>query len=272
MVWTDVVQFFVVVAAAITAGVYLLGNTVGGLSEIVNKAAVFGKLQVFDFRLDQVLELTIWTGIFGSTFNTLASHGTDQMNTQRILSCRTASDARKAVLWSSLSQAFVLLLLCLGLALFCYYRQNTQSLQEYTLEVRTSNVFPIFIATVLPSGLKGLLVVGLLAAAISSMSSALAALSQTTARSLYMESGSRKGETGKPQVTDWSNLHLRLGNYPGIGSMVFHVDHIDRHCHKCGFKNNQASRMAPCWEHCSWRFYLTTGMVEVWSFQFLLPY
>ena len=200
VVWTDVLQFLAVLAAAIAAGVYLLGNTVGGFSQIISKATEFGKLQVFDFRLDQVLELTIWTGIFGSTFNTLASHGTDQMNTQRILCCRTASDARKAVLWSSLSQVFVLLLLSLGLALFCYYRQNVDSLQDYTLEVSASNIFPIFIATALPSGLKGLLVVGLLAAAISSMNSALAALSQTTARSLYTGTGSREGEIGRPQV------------------------------------------------------------------------
>ena len=187
VVWTNVLQFVVFVVAVLAAGVYLVSQTTGGLDEILRRAAEAGRTRLFDFRTDLVLELTIWTGLLGSTFNTLASHGADQMNAQHIFCCRNVNDAKKSMLWSSLSQVFVLLLLCMGLGLFCYYLQHEDDLNRYAAAAGRARVFPIFIATVLPAGLKGLLVVGLLAAAISSLSAALAALAQTTVRTLYVD-------------------------------------------------------------------------------------
>jgi Na+/proline symporter len=181
VIWTDVIQIVVVVVAAVAAGIFLITQTSGGLAEIFRRASDTGRLRLFDFRFDHLLELTIWTGLFGSTFNTLASHGADQMNTQRLFCCRGPGEARKAILWSSLSQVVVLLLLCLGLGLFCYWEQHTDEFLERTFfGMGQKYAFPVFIAAAMPAGLKGLLVIGLLAAAISSLNSALAALSQTT--------------------------------------------------------------------------------------------
>ncbi len=202
VVWTDVLQFVVLVVAALAAGIYLVMETTGGFGEIFRQASEASKLRVFDFRLDQMLELTIWTGIFGSTFNALASHGADQMNTQRILSCRSAAQARLAVLWSSLSQLFVFLLLCIGISLWCYYSEHAAELKEYSFGIPRHQIFPIFIATVLPAGLKGLLVIGLFAASISSLNSALAALAQTTTRSLY----SRGADSDGPEQVKLARL------------------------------------------------------------------
>jgi hypothetical protein len=74
-----------------------------------------------------------------------------------------------------------------GLGLYCFYGQHADTFREYAIEAGDAQVLPIFVATVMPAGLKGLLVVGLLAAAISSLDSALAALAQTTVRSLYVD-------------------------------------------------------------------------------------
>ncbi len=180
VVWTDVIQIVVIVAAAVAAGIFLIAQTSGGMAEIFRTASEAGKLKLLDFRFDHLLELTIWTGLFGSTFNVLASHGADQMNTQRLFCCRDAGDARKAILWSGLSQVVVLLLLCLGLGLFCYWGQHAQEFIDRSVGIGQRHAFPLFIAAVMPAGLKGLLIIGLLAAAISSLNSALAALAQTT--------------------------------------------------------------------------------------------
>ncbi|MCP4589737.1 MAG: hypothetical protein GY842_03245 [bacterium] len=201
VVWTDLIQLVVLVAAAVAAGVYLISQTAGGLPHVIDVASAAEKLRVFDFRADKVLEFTIWTALFGSTFNTLASHGTDQMNTQRLFCCRSTGDAKKAILWSSLSQGIVLLFLCIGLGLFAYYRQHADELRQYTMDMSEKELLAIFIATALPVGLKGLLVAGLLAAAISSLNSALAALSQTTVRSFFIN-------VAKPVHDEKSQVHL----------------------------------------------------------------
>ena len=185
VVWTDLVQFIVMGAAALAAGLFLVFHTPGGSAEIVEQARNADKLRVWDFTIDQVVVFTMWTGLLGSTFNTLASHGADHMNVQRILCCSGPRPARLAVLWSSLSQAFVLALLCIGLALYAYYQSPEHPL--LSSPAGEHNIFPIFIATALPTGLKGLLIIGLLGAAMSSLDSAIAALSQTTVRAFFRD-------------------------------------------------------------------------------------
>ncbi len=182
IVWTNVLQCGVFVIAGIAAAIFIIGKVAGGLPHILEQADAAGKLRVFDLNVIETLELTLWTGLFGSTFNTLASHGADQMNTQQILCCRGPAAARKAMIWSSLSQLFVVLLLFIGLGLYAYSRNNPLPIDEG--EGPTSRVFPIFIATVMPAGLKGLLIVGLAAAALSSLDAVLCGLSEATVHSL----------------------------------------------------------------------------------------
>ena len=111
--------------------------------------------------------------------------------------CRNASDAKKAIIWSSLGQALTYLMLLVGAALFAFYYMNPPegdvaaklafksggeltTLAQGGTPVKPDMVFPIWIVTELPQGLKGLILAGVFAAAISSLDSILAALSQTT--------------------------------------------------------------------------------------------
>lgn len=203
VVWTDVLQFGAMAVAAVTAMGYLIGQTPGGFAHIWSRAYELQQMQVFDFRFDQMLELTIWTGLFGSTFNTLASHGADQMNAQRIFCCRGIPQAKKAMLWSSLSQVFVLLLLFIGLGLFVFYGEQPEMLTDKArrvLQDENAWVFPVYIATMLPAGVKGLLIVGLLAAGMSSLNSALSALAQTSVRAFYQDPDPAEAPEQKSRV------------------------------------------------------------------------
>jgi hypothetical protein len=111
----------------------------------------------------------------------LTAFGVDQLNAQRMFCCRSAADARKAIIWSSVGQFLTLLMLLVGAALFVYYSHHGVSPVEASRFADTKDyVFPAWITTTLPIGLRGLILAGIFAAAISSLDSILAALSQTT--------------------------------------------------------------------------------------------
>jgi SSS family solute:Na+ symporter len=95
--------------------------------------------------------------------------------------CRNARDASKAIIASSVSLLVTILMLGVGAALFVYYQQHVPTPAEAGLFAKdTDSVFPVWITTVIPPGLSGLILAGAFAAAISSLDSALAALSQTS--------------------------------------------------------------------------------------------
>ncbi|MCB9850299.1 MAG: hypothetical protein H6817_06300 [Phycisphaerales bacterium] len=221
VVWTDVIALLAIVVAGVAAAVFVIGKTQGGLGEIFKQAADARKLVFFEFSTDLAIAYTIWTGIFGSTFNTLASHGVDHMNAQRIFCCRSARDARLAMLWSALSQLFVLLLIVVGLGLFAYYGQHPEQLEVQGYASGVDQIFPIFIASVMPTGLKGLLVVGLLAAAISSLDSSLSALSHVTSRTLYKESQETSETDGKARVAQAQLITVLWAVVLGLIALYF---------------------------------------------------
>lgn len=199
-VWTGVVQFGVLLLGCLVAAIYLISQINGGLAHILEQNAAMGKLKLFDFEFDRTLEMTLWTGILGSTFNTLASHGVDQMNTQRLFCCRNSRDAKTAIIFSSFTQLVVLLMLFVGLGLYTFFQDNPDRQQQMMNAPEQAWALPFFIATVLPTGLKGILIAGLLAAGISSLNGALVALAQTTER--WLSGGILAGspENGKSTV------------------------------------------------------------------------
>lgn len=114
-------------------------------------------------------------------FQNLAAFGTDQLNAQRMFCCESEKDAQKAMLWSSVSMVTTLLMLAVGSGLFAWYQVKGMTPDEAAAFAQDeNNVFPVWITTVLPVGLTGLILAGAFAAAISSLDSVLAALSQTT--------------------------------------------------------------------------------------------
>jgi solute:Na+ symporter, SSS family len=208
VIWTDVIQFLIF----ILGGLLALGWLVSGLgwSEIVevNRSFVTGegvavdKMRIFDFTPpwdNAMLNYTFWVAIFAMPFQNLAAFGTDQLNTQRIFCCGTPREARKAMVWSSVSLVITLVMLAVGSGLFAWYQIKGMTPAEATLFAKDANfVFPTWITTVVPPGLTGLILAGAFAAAISSLDSVLAALSQTSLSAILgrekVESAERSGE------------------------------------------------------------------------------
>ena len=119
-------------------------------------------------------------------FQNVAVYGTDHLFAQRLLCCRNAREAQKAVLWSTLGELVPALMLTVGVGLFAFYQFNPLSTELADLVAeRGDRIFPAFIISEIPVGLKGLLIAGILSAAISSLDSILAALSQISLTMFY---------------------------------------------------------------------------------------
>lgn len=179
LIWTDVVQLGIYLVGAVAALVVLLQNIPGGWQEVMTVGAAQDKFRLFDFAFDITRGYTFWSGVIGGAFLTTATHGTDQFMVQRYLCSRTPGDARKALL---VSGVFVFvqfaLFLVIGLLLYVFYTGHAPGELAAVMvdgRVQTDRLLPHFIVTHLPTGLMGLVVAAILAAAMSSSLNASAA-------------------------------------------------------------------------------------------------
>lgn len=185
VVWTDVLQFVILFAGAIVALVAVVWAVPGGVEEIVRSGREAGKFRIFEFSLDRRLEFTFWTGLFGSTFLTLASHGTDQMMAQRLFCCRDEGEARKAIVASSVGLLLPLLMLTVGVGIHTYFRHHPPTAEQAAkISERLDYAFPFFILNAMGTGVKGLLFAAIFSAATAT--GTLAAMAQTALSSFYL--------------------------------------------------------------------------------------
>ncbi len=185
VVWTDVVQFVILFAGGLIALVAVIWAVPGGWTAIVEAGREADKFRLWDLRLDRTSKYTLWAGLFGASFLTMASHGTDQMMAQRLFCCRSESDARKAVIFSSISQLLPVLMLTVGVGIFAYFRQFPMSAAEAALFKQDDDyLLPIFILKAMPAGIKGLLFAAVFSAATAT--STLSAMAQTALSSFYL--------------------------------------------------------------------------------------
>jgi solute:Na+ symporter, SSS family len=181
VIWTDVMQFGIFIFSGLLALLWIIFHLDGGWPFLWEQSLEAGKLRVLNLSTDPTVEFTLWVGLLAMPFQNLAAFGTDQLNAQRMFCCRNAADARKAIIFSSISQLVTLLMLMVGLGLFAYYQQNPADTPTAELFAKNPDfVFPVWITSVLPTGVAGLILAGAFAAAISSLDSILAALAQTT--------------------------------------------------------------------------------------------
>ena len=190
VIWTDVIQFFVFVGSGLLAAGILVATISGGLPEFLKVAGEAGKLRVIDLSMQPDVQFTLWVGLLAMPFQNLAAFATDQLNAQRMFCCRSPGDASKAIIASSASLLITVLMLFVGAGLYVYYTQHPPTPAEAAIFGKDPDtVFPVWITTVIPPGLTGLILAGAFAAAISSLDSALAALSQTSLSLIHGRKG-----------------------------------------------------------------------------------
>lgn len=215
VVLTDVVQFLVFVLGGSFAIVFASQAVPGGWDGLLQAGAESGKFTVLDLQLDPALSFTLWAGVFAMPFQNLAAYGSDQINTQRMLCCRSLAEARRALYVSNAGELVVVLFLTVGLAVWGFYQHHPIDARFIDLVAANGDrIFPVFILTELPHGLRGLLIAGVFAAAMSSLDSVLAALAQTSL-SLFHR-GYRDGQMDSARAVRVSRW-LVLGWAVGLG-------------------------------------------------------
>ncbi|MHC4393860.1 MAG: sodium:solute symporter family transporter [Planctomycetota bacterium] len=184
VVWTDVLQC-AVMAVGVIACVALAMHGSGGPSVSLQQASEAGRLKIFHFDASAAFTTKgIITAIFGYGLLALALFGTNQQPVQRYMTVKDVGAARRALMLGVGSGAIgVTLSLLLGAVLFVYYQNPAHVLPE---GLTPDGVVPYFIRTEVPSGLKGLLVSAVFAAAMSSLDSALNSLSAAFVTDWYV--------------------------------------------------------------------------------------
>ncbi len=179
VIWTDVVQMGMYVIGATVSFVVLTGKIPGGFGHALDVASAAGKLQVFDLHWSWAKPYTIWAGLIGGCFLTTASHGTDQLVVQRLLSAKNQRQSR-AALFSSWIVIFVQFSLFLTIGMLLWVYRNGQP-----ISAQPDRLYPSFIWESLPVGVAGLAMASIIAAAMANLSAALNSLASATVVDFY---------------------------------------------------------------------------------------
>src|SRR5216110_1059612 len=194
VIWTDFIQASIMIGSALTAVGLLYSQIPGGWDEIVQRHGSFGVSDFFTTGLDPAkhgwdkikgmfeVEYTIFASLIGSTFITMSTHGTDQDMVQRMLTAPDIRRSRRSLMLSGLADIpIVLTFLSIGLLLWTYYQAHP----DPTLPKTPNETFCHFILYEMPVGLRGLLIAGIFATAMGSLSTALNALATSFTRDWY---------------------------------------------------------------------------------------
>jgi SSS family solute:Na+ symporter len=167
VIWTDVVQVIVKMGGAIFAILFIVWTLKGGFGEFTQIAMAESKTKLFDFSFD-LTKATVWGFIFLVLFEVVLTFPKDQVLMQRVLSTKSDKEAGRSV-W-----AFAAIMIPggfifygIGTALFVYYKNNPERMNPL---LPVDATFPLFIAAELPMGVTGLIIAGIFAAAMATLS------------------------------------------------------------------------------------------------------
>src|SRR5213595_3685285 len=194
VIWTDLIQASIMIGSALIAMGLLYSAIPGGWNEIVQRHGAFQVSDLIATGLDPAktgwdqikgmfeTEYTIFAGLIGAVFITMGTHGTDQDMVQRMLTAPDIRRSRRSLICSALADIpIALTFLSIGLLLWVYYQAHP----DPTLSKTPNETFCHFILYQMPVGLRGLLLAGIFATAMGSLSTALNALATSFTRDWY---------------------------------------------------------------------------------------
>ena len=214
----DVVLMFLYIGSAVLAGIYLLSLLPEGWVTVLDSARTGNKFSVINFGFENGISeffsepYTFIGGIIGGTFLSMASHGTDQLIVQRLFSTKNLRSAQKAIIGSGVIVIIQFaIFLILGVMLYSYYG---------SLNIRSDEIFPKFIIEVLPSGITGIIIAGLFAAAMSTLAGSMSAISSSLMIDIYLPFNKKDiGENIKLKTS--RGLTILLAMFLVLSALIF---------------------------------------------------
>ena len=209
VIWTDVLQIVVLFGALGFSVWYLLGHIPGGWEGAKNNLKGPHDLNLWQWTGDKPQtpefitkygvtwagiksqlesEYTVWAALLGSLFVTLATHGTDQDMVQRMLTAKNKSQSAVATILSGIADIPVTFaVLTIGILLSVYYGHivSDPNLPMTPKGPDSTRIFPYFVINVMPGGLRGLVVAGVLATTMGSLGTAMNSLATSYSRDFH---------------------------------------------------------------------------------------
>jgi SSS family transporter len=218
VIWTDAIQFGLFLLGGIFALTYIPTLVDGGVGAIWAKASEAGKLHFLNYAPEKGAgflkfllgsPFNLWMGLIGGTVMVMSSHGAEQLIVQRVLACKNVADGRKSLVLSAvLIFPLFLIFLLVGVMLWVFYQAHP--FQIPLPEPRPGSgikandfIFPIFMMTEVPHLLKGFLIVAILSAAMSSVSSALTSLASVSTMDLVKQVVPQSSSCGSANIPPW---------------------------------------------------------------------
>ena len=184
VVWTDVIQFIILIGGAVWVAVSLTNGTEGGIAQIMTEAQNAGHLHIADwkFSLYTMSGPAVALSFF---FTMMQDYGTDQVSVQRLMASGSLRSTVKSVAFNACTDFFIIgLLLFIGLGLFAFF-QNA----ELPEGISGDKVMPYYIIHYLPQGISGLLITAVFAAAMSSMDSGINSIATVVIKDFMKPAG-----------------------------------------------------------------------------------
>lgn len=182
VIWTDFVQVIVKMGGAIFAIGFMIWSLRGGLPQFWEQASAEDKMHLFDFRFD-LTQATVWGFIFLVLFDVVLTFPKDQVLMQRTLSTSSDREAGRSI-WAfaaiMIPGGFVFYMI--GTALFVYYKNNPERMNPL---LPVDATFPLFIGAELPVGVTGLIIAGIFAAAMATLSGIMNSVSTLVSVDFY---------------------------------------------------------------------------------------
>jgi Na+/proline symporter len=227
VIWTDVLQILVLFCALGFSVFFLLGHIPGGWEGAKSHLTAAGDLRLWQWEGDEpadstwgkiksVLEteFTVWAALFGSLFVTLATHGTDQDMVQRMLTAKDKKQSAVATILSGIADIPVTYaVLTIGILLSVYYGHvvSDANLPMAGGKPDSTRVFPYFVIDVMPGGLRGLVIAGVLATTMGSLGTAMNSLATSYSRDFHFRwFNTPDDDAARVRVIKWSTLWFTL--------------------------------------------------------------
>jgi len=197
VIWTDVLQVFVLMGGAVLCLWVMAAGTEGGLPGLVAQGAADRKFHLANWTWDYT-SMALWVVVLGNFLGVLVPYTTDQAVVQRYLTTRDEKAAARSI-WTNavLSVPSSLLFFGIGTALYVFYKSQPGLLDP---ALQNDAIFPAFIARELPAGVSGLVIAGVFAAAMSTLDSSMNSIATAVVTDFYRRF--------RPNAADRSCLRL----------------------------------------------------------------
>ncbi|SEI58911.1 transporter, SSS family [Dyadobacter sp. SG02] len=216
VVWTEVMQVGVLLGGAFVS-LFFIANASGGFDSLFRQAGDAGKFHMVNNGW-AITEPVLWVVLVGNFLTQIVTYTSDQVVVQRYLTTPTEAEARRSI-WTNafLVIPATLIFFLVGTALWVYFKQAPQLLNPMA---RTDDIFPWFISTQLPAGLRGLVIAGLFAATMSTISSSMNSIATVVTTDFFQHFVPKSTDLQRFRFARYTTLALGAA---GIGIAIWLV-------------------------------------------------